>query len=1394
MGYNLSLSRSQGFVMGCDLHPSYGPATRVGGISRARRLTWTFCETIFVNKASHGGAMHDYQLERLNTRSFEQLIQALGTEIIGPQLMIFGDGPDGGREATFEGSTKYPPTEKYWSGYGIVQAKFRQQPDSEAKKNADWAIQQLKSEFAKLKPRPKGKQLSRERICPEYYIFATNLALSAVVRKGGKDRVRTLLDGFKKSHGLKGYAIWDGDQIRRFLDAQPGIRTTYTAWLLPGDVLAEMMKVLQLEQTNFPSTIRRYLESELLDDQFARLGQGGYTDAKNIPLSCVFVDLPVEPPDNLYATLLRQPRTNAGKKERTKKAGQEVPCTFLSLFFEEGRQILKPSAIQRQVSRQMREGKHQDGRLVLIGGPGQGKTTVGQFGCQLLRAALLRSTDGPFSPEVSQALERIEEMSDGLPPVNARRYPLRVDLKHLAAALMTTGDDRAKSLFDYLSKRIASRTNSIVSQEDFRRWLSSYPWVLVLDGLDEVPASSNRQQVMEAIRDFVGIEAPSVDADLLVLATTRPQGYSDEFDPMFYRHLPLAPLNTEQALAYGLRLATARHPGQPTRVDELTASLTRATTNPATARLMQSPLQVTIMLALIEGGGEPPEQRWKLFHDYYDVIYRREKERGTAYSAILGRYEPDIHWVHHRAGWLLQLSNAGAGSTDARLTHEDFERIVDQRLRNSGHEDDRERLKLVKTIRQAATDRLVLLVGNTEEAIGFEIRSLQEFMAAEHFFDGGELCVQQSLHVIAPFPYWRNVFLFAAGRIFFERQELTDTIIAVCSGMNDTPTDQAQQMILSGSRLALALLKDGTARNQPASIRILARCGSRSLDVCDFEGALAFAELFSSEAETVWQEELAKRLTSGPAFPYQNWFLCLQLVGMGKSWAQQLMKLHFPWEGEHTHKFISMLFPDYIARVPETFWTELAEHIFSLPPHIFSRLLRNDDRNTNFLRGHIEPFIPLLEHNDSVINWPFSCCNNSEALTLRIPGGQECLSIWAGLHYPKIPLSTSHYEWHIWQAVSVFARKPTKENLAEQLRTILAIVPDSQSVLKSWHYPWQIIVCLTARNAGRPWDEIISCVEAGNLGDEDDWIRWEEENKRGIELSKFRLPADFSISNERLGLILLDAGWSFSISEDVVRQFAEALSRALDQWPEIRPQKGLIDLCCYALHRCRSNSGAMGQSIARFINTCFEYEITITTPALAAVLFGPFPISEKRKLLAKAGACPIQKGWLANWEGREPEAAEFLKAILEELLSNEEWGNVLRAISFLPPLDAMRQIPTTFLEQLRLKGEAYSKAATSLKINSLRWEVCESTEVVREALSIKENYPDHLWQLFTFIDSKGKSGPHLEGFLVELIKHCSFDLDLEQLNRANELLVKLVERRPAISQLPDPAIRQVHNL
>jgi hypothetical protein len=183
------------------------------------------------------------------------------------------------------------------------------------------------------------------------------------------------------------------------------------------------------------------------------------------------------------------------------------------------------------------------------------------------------------------------------------------------------------------------------------------------------------------------------------------------------------------------------------------------------------------------------------------------------------------------------------------------------------------------------------------------------------------------LHAIAAYPYWRNVFLFAAGRVFFQRQELIDSIITICAQMNDHPDDPAQRAIFAGSRLALAILKDGAARNQPARIRVLARCAARALDAWDEEAASTFGETFSGEAEEVWKEELSKRLTtSGPIFPHHNWLLCLRLVGMNRPWAHDLMTRRFPWKGNDAHEFIAQ---QDLLRLPEAFWREISRNIYN---------------------------------------------------------------------------------------------------------------------------------------------------------------------------------------------------------------------------------------------------------------------------------------------------------------------------------------------------------------------------------------------------------------------------------------------------------------------------------
>lgn len=135
--------------------------------------------------------MSDYNLSGLSTRSFEKLIQSIAGKVIGLGTVTFGDGPDGGREATFEGRMDYPSTADPWEGYCVIQAKFLQRPRDPGS-DGRWALEQLEGEL-KAFADPK-----KRRRRPDYYIFATNVVLTPVQDRGGKDRAATLFKKYQK--------------------------------------------------------------------------------------------------------------------------------------------------------------------------------------------------------------------------------------------------------------------------------------------------------------------------------------------------------------------------------------------------------------------------------------------------------------------------------------------------------------------------------------------------------------------------------------------------------------------------------------------------------------------------------------------------------------------------------------------------------------------------------------------------------------------------------------------------------------------------------------------------------------------------------------------------------------------------------------------------------------------------------------------------------------------------------------------------------------------------------------------------------------------------------------------------------------------------------------------
>lgn len=196
-----------------------------------------------------------YVLTRMGERLFDDMCRALAVHVLGPGIQAFGDGPDGGREASFEGRLRYPgpAIDGAWDGFGVLQVKYRRVGTGE--KDLDWLRREITKELTAWSS-PDKKRVSEGRM-PEYLIIATNVRLTSAIRVGGIDRIRTFMAGHAEKLGLKGWALWDANQLTMYLNAYPLVSTKFADSITPGDVIAKLhAKIDDLGAAPVPDQIR----------------------------------------------------------------------------------------------------------------------------------------------------------------------------------------------------------------------------------------------------------------------------------------------------------------------------------------------------------------------------------------------------------------------------------------------------------------------------------------------------------------------------------------------------------------------------------------------------------------------------------------------------------------------------------------------------------------------------------------------------------------------------------------------------------------------------------------------------------------------------------------------------------------------------------------------------------------------------------------------------------------------------------------------------------------------------------------------------------------------------------------------------------------------------------
>ncbi|WP_140162860.1 hypothetical protein [Agreia sp. VKM Ac-1783] len=736
----------------------------------------------------------DYNFAALGSRGFEHLVQALALDSLGSAIGVFGDGPDGGREATFRGRIKLPDNagKQTWDGYGVVQVKHPVREGSPGV-NAQWLIREIRKELNAFLPGKNGTVKRRHK--PEYYLIATSARLSSVEDTGGIDLVNAELSKYAAKLKLKGVYVWHYDQIARLLDARPGIRQTYAGAVTSGDLISALLEVFASSVVDVGKKITINAALELRNRQWVRLGDSGLNDEMKLSLDSVAVDVPA---------LIADPRNERGDWSEVK--------------------VIAHSLVVGSESKRKSQRGADSQNMVIIGGPGQGKSTVAQIICQTYRTAILEHSSALSREQLRLvAANKAAVARVGLELPGYRRWPIYVELSKFGDALAA---DPSLSLMNYLTALVRADSGPFLPSQ-LLVWRRAWPWLVVLDGLDEVPSAQVRTDMIRAIDEFL-TEVDFNDDDVMVIATTRPQGYQGEFGEFDPEQLELRPLTATEAQRYGELVVRARLYDDPARRTIVNARLRDAASDSVTVRLMTSPLQVTILSTLLERLLRVPDTRHALFDEYYKSIYLRESSKAGRLGDLLSSHQGVIDYVHEQVGLYLHAKSEVSGQADATLSEDRLTELFKERLREEGYVEEAQLERLTKDLVTAARNRVVLIVGIRKDMVGFEVRSIQEYMAARAITSGHDDDVVDRLAVLGPSAHWRNAWLLAVGRMFSEslhqRASLLERVRQLDNG------DLASMSIGVGQRLSLDMLEDDLALQMPLYRRSLLSHAIQALD------------------------------------------------------------------------------------------------------------------------------------------------------------------------------------------------------------------------------------------------------------------------------------------------------------------------------------------------------------------------------------------------------------------------------------------------------------------------------------------------------------------------------------------------------------------------------------
>jgi hypothetical protein len=677
-----------------------------------------------------------YLFEQLGEDDFQRLCQSLLVQIFPNVQCLPLNQPDGGRDAFVithrEGANKE---------FIVFQVKFSRNPSDIDERDA----------INKLITSETNKVNNLIKQGAKAYYFLTNVKGTSHFESGSIDKTNKL---FSEHLKLESYCWWR-DDIERRLDSASDIKWSFPNLLRATDLLQRLLNTgPDVEDKTTKDIIAAYMAYQYTRDAQLKF--------KQIELHKSIIEQFIDVPARIIA-----PNAEDANKKWRKYIGDELATLILRAenqraFYDYDDEDQIPT-IPTGATQLLSDDRitHAFPRIVIEGAPGQGKSTVTQFLCQIYRMMLLpRSND-------------LSKVSNELIPREVR-IPFRVDLRDYAAWIQ--GMDPFSDVPDtklpqgsnpvlesFLSAQVSRYTGHDFSPAHFLKLSRASQLLIVLDGFDEVADVPTRNRLVAEISDAANrIETAALSVQIIV--TSRPAAFANSpgFPRDEWQHIQLLSLSQKHIDLFTRKWLDSRDADARERRD-VNSVLSEKLTQPHVRDLARNPMQLAILLALIAiQGASLPDRRTALYDRYMDVFFNREAEK----SSVVRAHRELLIRIHRYIAYYLHAS-AEAESKSGSLSEIALKTIIRDYLSNSGAEDG-----FVDALFTGLHERVGALVSRVQGTYEFEVQPLREYFAGRYLYDtapyspsgaekGGAL--PERFNAIARNPYWLNVTRFYAG-------------------------------------------------------------------------------------------------------------------------------------------------------------------------------------------------------------------------------------------------------------------------------------------------------------------------------------------------------------------------------------------------------------------------------------------------------------------------------------------------------------------------------------------------------------------------------------------------------------------------------------------------------